>query len=343
VNVTSEQLHTGWEQFKILNDNHMQISILNYGGIITEILVPDKSEQPENIVLGYKNIEDYKTDPHFFGAIIGRVAGRIQDAAFTLGEKTYKLDANDDKNCLHSGSNGFHGVIWEAEPFQTTEEAGVKLIHTTPDAEGGFPGTVGVTVTYTLNNRNQLIIDYEAISDKTTPLTLTNHSYFNLSGNMKNTIEQHQVKMNSSRFAELDKNLIPTGNLLDVSGTPFDFKQNKKLGDGISADTEQNILAGRGYDHYFVFDREKGNITVKEESSGRMMEIETNQPGTIMYTANNLANGLDLKEGPSRKHLGVCFETQGSPASLHHEGFPPIILEANRLYSKQTTFSFSVE
>ncbi|TFJ93077.1 aldose epimerase family protein [Lentibacillus salicampi] len=308
MNVTSEQLQTGWEQFKFSNDNDMQVSVLNYGGIITEILVPDKSGRRENVVLSYKDFEDYKNDPNFFGAIIGRVAGRIQDASFTLGGNTYNLEANDGENCLHSGSAAFHSVIWDAEPFQTDEQAGVKLTHTSPDAEGGFPGTVDVTVTYTLNNRNQLMIDYEAISDKTTALALTNHTYFNLSGNLRETIKHHNVTMNSSRFAELDKNLIPTSNLLDVSGSPFDFREVKKLAVGIESGIEQNTFAGDGFDHYFLFDQENGNITVKEENSDRVMQIETNQPGTIMYSGNNLGEGLALKEGPSRKNLGGCFE-----------------------------------
>lgn len=343
MHTTSELTREKWKRFKISNDNGVRVTILNYGGIISELLVPDQNGKLENVVLGYKNEADYQTDPHYFGAIIGRVAGRIQSGSFELNGNTYDLEKNDGQNCLHSGTRGFHKVVWNAETFQTTDTVGIKLTHISPDGEGGFPGTVQAAVTYSLNNDNQLIMDYEATSDKTTALTLTNHSYFNLSGHTKHTVEQHQVKMNGSRFVELDPNLIPTGNLLDVTGTPFDFRQGRKLADGIKAGTEQNAVAGNGYDHYLTFDQAKGNIHVKDETSGRVMDIETNQPGLVMYTANNLDKGLDLKEGKSRKYSGVCFETQGCPASLHHEGLPSTVLGANTLYSKRTTFTFGTK
>lgn len=343
MNIIQEQLHNGWRRFKISNHNKMQVTFLNYGGIITEILVPDKHGNVENVVLGYQSIEDYKRDANFFGAMIGRVAGRIQDASFKLDGKHYNPEANDGNNCLHSGASGFHRVIWDAVPFQTADEAGVKLTYTSQDGEGGFPGTIEVAVTYILNNRNQFIIDYEAISDETTALTLTNHTYFNLSGNQSDTIKQHKVNINSSHFIELDQNLIPTGNKLNVSHTPFDFRHGRKLIDGIESGTDQNAIAGNGYDHYFLFDHERGNIRVNEESSGRVMEIETNQPGVVMYTGQNLEEGLALKGERSRKYAGVCFETQGPPASLHHDGFPSIILKANTRYSKQTSFTFGTE
>lgn len=250
MNVTTNQLYNGWKQFKISNDRGMQVSVLNFGGIITELIVPDKYGTLENVVLGYQHIEDYKTDPNFFGAIIGRVAGRIQDASFKLNERTYHLDANDGNNCLHSGSAGFHNVLWSGEAFQTNNEAGVKLTYTSPDGDCGFPGSIKVTITYTLNNANQFTIDYAAISDQTTVLTLTNHSYFNLSGNLKETVNQHHVHINSSQFIELDQQLIPTGTKLDVSNTPFDFRQGKQLNDGIKSNFKQNRLAGNGYDHY---------------------------------------------------------------------------------------------
>ncbi|SFB00690.1 aldose 1-epimerase [Lentibacillus halodurans] len=343
MNIKTEQIHNGWKCFHITNDHGMRVSILNYGGIIKEMLVPDKWGKLENVVLGYQNIEDYQRNSHFLGAIIGRVAGRIQDASFKLNGNTYFLDTNDGENCLHSGSGGLHSVIWNADPFKAADKAGVKLTYTSPDNKGGFPGNVDIAVTYSLNNDNKLMINYEAISDKTTAFTLTNHSYFNLSGNLKDTIKQHLVKINSSYFAELHQNLIPTGNILDVSNTPFDFRYGQELSTGIESGLEQNTIAGNGYDHYFLFDQNQGNIIVKESSSGRVMEIETNQPGMIMYTASNLEKGLTLKEGLSQKYAGVCFETQGSPASLHHENFPSIVLKANTLYSKQTSFTFGAE
>src|SRR5699024_552647 len=179
------------------------------------------------------------------------------------------------------------------------------LVHSSPDGKGGYPGNVKVGVTYTLDNANRLAIDYEAASDKTTVLTLTNHAYFNLSGDLKNTVHNHEVTMNSSEFLELDEQLIPTGRKRDVSGTPFDFRNGSMVAGGIASSSEQNIIAGGGYDHYFIFDRKKrDNAVVREKSSGRILSIETDQPGMVMYTANGLDAGLTLEEGESKKHLG---------------------------------------
>lgn len=333
-----------WKLFTLTNDHGMEVQVLNYGGIITKIIVPDKDGNRLNVVLGYRNYQDYETDSNFFGAIIGRVAGRIAGASFRLNEKNFDLVANEGENHLHSGSDGFHRVIWSAEPIQSDDTVGLKLTHFSKGGEGGYPGNVKVTVTYTLTQNNQLQLHYRATTDEDTPLTLTNHSYFNLTGDLSNTIHEHHITMDSDQFVELDMNLIPTGEILDVSNTPYDFKRGRKLKDGIMADSEQNKIVGNGYDNYFIFDNNKlEKVIVKEETSGRVLTIETNQPGMVMYTANNLAEGLELTEGPSKKHLGVCFETQGSPASLHHEGFPTIFLKKGETYEKQTCFSFGVE
>lgn len=343
MNIKTESINNQCTLYTLSNANGVSVSILDYGGIITRMLTPDRDGKLENIVLGYQNMKDYVANPNYFGAIIGRVAGRIQNARFTLDGKTFDLDKNEGANHLHGGTAGFHQVVWDAKPLQTTTEVGLKLKHQSPDGEGGYPGNVNVTVTYTLNNANQLIIDYEAQSDQTTPLTLTNHSYFNLSGGLRHTVHNHHVTMDSSRFIELDESLIPSGRTLNVADTVFDFRNGRKLADGMEAGNEQNAIVGGGYDHYFVFDQEKReNIIVQEHSSGRVMTIETDQPGVVMYTANGLDAGLALAERPSTKHLGVCFETQAPPASLHHDGFPSIILQAGETYQQQTIFTFSV-
>ena len=296
------------------------------------------------LFLGYSHYQDYQTNPNYFGALIGRVAGRIQGASFELNEKTYSLAANNGDNHLHGGPDGFHQIVWDVNPFQTADEVGVTLTHRSADMDGGYPGNVKIEVTYTLNNHNQLILDYSAKSDQTTPLTLTNHAYFNLSGNLKTTVHDHHVTIDSSRFVELDPYLIPTGKLLDVEGTSFDFRGGRVLGDGFNNVFEQNKIADSGYDHYFIFDHEEEyQATLQDPVSGRVMLVETNQPGVVMYTSNGLAEGLPLAEGISRKHLGVCFETQASPASLHHEGFPTVILNAGEQYQKQTVFTFRLE
>ncbi|GAB3059000.1 aldose epimerase family protein [Virgibacillus ainsalahensis] len=336
--------NTSWKLYTLTNDNGMEVSFLNYGGIITKIRVPDKEGNKENVVLGFKNYEDYLKNPGFFGAIIGRVAGRIKGSAFELNGNTYHLDANDGLHHLHGGSNGFHQVIWDAHPFETNNRIGVKLNHKSFDGESGYPGNVDVEVTYSINNDNQLILDYAADSDQTTALTLTNHSYFNLSGDLKSTVHNHHVTIDSSNFVELDEELIPTGRIVNASGTSFDFREGRKLKEGFKDDSQQNKVAGNGYDHYFLFENQKEEkVLVKEEDSGRTMTIKTNQPGMVMYTSNNLDEGMNLAEGVSEKHLGVCFETQSSPASLHDSSFPDVILEGGEHYEKQTVFSFGVE
>jgi len=331
-----------WCEYTLTNDKGMSVSILDFGGIITAIRVPDYKGKTENVVLGYKNYADYEQNPNFFGALIGPVAGRIQDASFELDGKRYPLDANEGDHHLHGGIAGFYQVIWHAETFQTEDAVGLKLNHTSVDGDGGYPGNLNVAVTYTLNNDNALVIDYQAETDQKTPIALTNHSYFNLSGDLKRTVHHHEITMDSRYFVELDQELIPTGKKLDVSGTTFDFRKGKKLAEGLEQPSKQNQIVGNGYDHYFLFEK-NGEVVVKDKESGRILTVKTNQPGMVMYTANGLDDGLQLAEGISEKHLGVCFETQGSPASLHHEGFPEIILEAGETYQKQTVFSFDID
>lgn len=336
-------LDKSWEKVTLMNDNGMMVSFLNYGGIITDIRVPDKNGNVENVVLAYQDYEKYLTNPGFLGAIIGRVAGRIQGASFELDGKTYKVDSNEGANNLHGGSNGFQQALWDVETFETNDEVWAKLSHVSPDGEGGFPGNVEAEVLYTLNNQNQFIINYTFYTDKKTPVTLTNHAYFNLSGNAKNTIEHHEVTLNSSQFVELDEELIPTGKILNVEGTTFDFRNGQKLESGIHSESHQNKIVGNGYDHYFIFDQEEENmIFVKNDESGRTLSVQTNQPSVVMYTSNNLEEGLQLTEGTTRKYLGLCLETQASPASLHHKGFPSIIREEGEVNKTQTIFTFGV-
>lgn len=343
MNININILQNNWKQYQLTNDNGMSVTFLNYGGIITNISTPDKNGQAENVVLAYKNIQDYASDTHFLGAIIGRVAGRIRGARFSLNGKQYELEKNNGVNHLHSGSNGFHRVIWDAEPFQTEGVVGVKLTHTSKEIDDGFPGNVRVHVTYSLNNANQLVIDYAATTDETTYITLTNHSYFNLSGKIKDTIHQHHITVNSDKVAELNDDLIPTGKIVDTANSTFDFTNKRKLNDGIASNVLQNKIVGNGYDHYFLFDEGKnGKIFVEEASSGRILTIETDQPGMVMYTANNLDEGLELINGTSKKYAGVCFETQASPAALHHDGFPNMILHPDEIYKKETIFTFDV-
>ncbi|MCZ2258478.1 aldose epimerase family protein [Sporosarcina sp. G11-34] len=344
MNIESREIINNWTLYTLTNDHNMSVSLLDFGGIITNISVPNRNKKVENVVLGYKNISDYVDNPNYLGAIVGRVAGRIQNASFILDGKTHTLETNEGVHHIHGGSVGFHQVIWTAHPFQTAETVGVRLTHTSPDGEGGYPGNLEVSVTYTLTNKNELILDYSATTDKSTALSLTNHSYFNLSGDLAETIHNHHVTIDSDEFIELDKDLIPTGKKIHVANTPFDLRSGRYLADGISSTSNQNLIANHGYDHYFIFNQKgQKNVEVKEETSGRIMSIKSNQPGLVMYTANTLNEGIELAEGYSKPYLGVCFETQASPASLHHEGFPTVVLNADEIYEKQTVFSFSSE
>ena len=332
-----------WSEYTLTNDKGMKVSFLNYGGIITSIVVPDKNGTFENVVISYRNYEDYLTNPNYFGALIGRVAGRIEDSAFELNGQTYKLPANEGEHHLHGGPSGFHQVIWDVTPFEDDNQVGATLTHTSPDGEGGYPGTISMKVTYTLDNDNQLSITYQATTDQTTALTTTNHSYFNLSGNLQRDIKNHEVTIDSSQFVELDEELIPTGQKIDVEGTPFDFRQGRAIEDGVESKHPQNIVAGGGYDHYFILDKTKAeDIIVRDQTSGRKLTVKTDQPGFVMYTSNSLDNSLELKEGMSKQHLAVCLETQDSPASLHNEGFTSCVLEKGETYERKTTFAFGL-
>ncbi|WP_020007903.1 aldose epimerase family protein [Salinicoccus albus] len=334
-----------WSLFILKNDGGMEVHVLNFGGIITKIVTEDRYGKFENVVLGYQNYEDYATDSNFLGAIIGRVAGRIKDAQFSLNNESYGLESNDGKNHLHGGSLGLHNALWEGNTFQLNDKVGVALHYVSQDGESGYPGNVTITVTYSLTNDNELILDYCADTDKTTPLALTNHSYFNLTGDLHDTIHNHHITMACDRFAELGAQLMPTGKFLDVIDTPFDFKGGRKLKDGIFSGYSQNKIAGNGYDHYFEFNKNKDEkVIVKDDTSGRVLKVRTNQPGMVMYTANNLEPGLPLLEKDSQKYLGVCFETQALPAPLYGKELPAeVIVKAGEEYQYFTVFRFEVE
>ena len=331
-----------WYEYTLINDQGMSISILDFGGIITKIRVPNRSGKSENVVIGYEDYADYEDNPNFFGALIGPVAGRIQHASFELDGDTYQLEANEGSHHLHGGSAGFHQVIWQVEAFQTDKSVGLELSHTRADGTNGYPGNLDVTVTYTLTNDNKLAIDYQATTDKPTPLALTNHTFFNLSGDLKHTVHNHEITMDSSHFLELDQELIPTGRKLNLLGTSFDFRQSRELAEGLNQDSEQHQIADNGYDHYFIFDK-KGKVVVREGNSGRVLTIQTTQPGMVMYTANGLEQDLELAERLSEKYLGVCFETQGDLASLHHSDIPSVIVKAGEPYHHKTVFSFDID
>ncbi|WP_285716938.1 aldose epimerase family protein [Pelosinus sp. IPA-1] len=330
-------------EYTLKNGNGVEISCLNYGCAITKIIVPDRKGNFENIVIGFQEVADYQKNSIFAGVVVGRVAGRIQDAQFELEGKTYTLPSNDGPNNLHSGPNGFHTVVWDAAIIDKEEEAVVEFSYTSLDGVEGYPGTLTTTVTYTLNNKNELTIRYYGQSDKTTLFNPTNHTYFNLSGNFKQDISQHSLKMKSSRFLEVTEQLLPTGNLLDVKDTVFDFRSARKISEGINSVDNQNILAGRGYDHTFVLDSNHDKeIILQDEESGRILTVETDAVGVVLYTGNHIPDSFDIYGRKSRRYLGLCLETQGLPDSIHHANFPSCILQKEQTFTTATKYTFSV-
>lgn len=326
------------------NGNGIEVSCLNYGGIITKIITPDRKGNYENIVLGFKEISKYQSNPIYAGAIVGPVAGRIQDGQFALEGHTYTLDRNDGQNHLHGGFQGFHKVIWNTEIIEKEQETAIEFSYTSVDGEGGYPGNLTTTVTYTLRNTNELIISYQGISDKSTLWNPTNHTYFNLSGNLKEDILQHRLKMDSSQFLELTQELLPTGNLLKVENRVFDFRNGRKIIDGIHSLDPQTILAGRGYDHAFLLDsHQQKEIALYDEKSGRVLTVETDAACVVLYTGNCISDDLDFHGIKSKPYLGLCLETQGFPDAIHHSNFPSCIINKNQIVSTMTKYTFSID
>lgn len=334
--VEKKQINETWSEFTLSNEK-ICVSFLNFGGIITKIIVPDKFGERENIVLAYNDYNDYIKNPYYLGAIIGRVAGRVNKAEVTIGEARYLLEENEGNNHLHGGTEGFHNVLWDGKIVETEVGIGVELSHMSPQEISGYPGNVQVKVTYMLTEKNEFHINYEAMSDVDTVLSLTNHTYFNLSGNLHDTVENHKVKMNSNKFLALDRDLIAVEVLKNKEYKTFDFRAGRKLKEGFTLKDSQTMLVG-GYDHYFIFDGELGYITVHDGKSGRNLSIETNQPGMVLYTAND---EMELNDSIYKAHSGVCFETQASPAAIWLKELPSISLDSSEKYNKKTIITFT--
>jgi len=330
-------------EYTFKNANDIEISCLNYGCAITKVVVPDRRGIYENIVLGFQDLADYKNNPIYAGAVVGRVAGRIKGAQFALEGKSYTLASNDGHNNLHSGPKGFQHVVWDVAIRDKEQETVIEFSYTSLDGEEEYPGTLTTTVTYTLNNSNEFIIQYQGQSDKTTLFNPTNHTYFNLSGNFRQDISQHILKIDSSKFLELTHQLLPTGKLLDVTDTVFDFRTGRKIIEGMNSTDPQTILAGGGYDHPFVLDsNHNGEIVLRDAESGRILTIETDAVGVVLYTGNHIPDDLDIRGVKSKTYLGLCLETQGLPDAIHHGNFPSCILEKDQIFTTRTKYTFSV-
>src|SRR5208282_3820473 len=334
--------------YTLTNSHGVEIRAMNYGGIILSVRVPDRKGQLGDIVLGHETLEGYVPNPPYFGAIVGRYANRIANGTFTLDGKTYTLPKNDGPNTLHGGvDKTFNKVVWDGEALK--DKTGVAFSYLSKDGDDGFPGNAKIKVTYTLTDANELVIDYEATTDKATVINLSQHSYFNLSGEGNGDILNHEVMLNADRFTPVDKNLIPTGELRPVKGTPLDFTTSTRVGARVDDSYDQMVLA-HGYDHNWVLNREgKGDglvlaARVYEPTTGRVLEVSTTQPGIQFYTGNFLDGTVTGKHGHVyKRRYGLCLETQHFPDSPNHPDFPSTILKPGETFKSKTVFKFSTK
>ncbi len=325
--------------YTLTNKHGITVKITNYGGIIIEILMPDKKGNMGNIVLGYDNLQSYVANNPYFGAIVGRFANRIANGEFTLDGVKYKLAKNNGNNALHGGIKGFDKVIWESQEFCDTNVSSLSLRYMSPDGEEGYPGNLKTGVTYLLNNRDELQIIIEGSADKPTPVNICNHTYFNLNG-AEADILGHELTINANEYTEINDQLIPTGRLLPVKGTPMDFNSSTAIGKRI-------VQVKGGYDHNYVLRKKEGEVTeaavLFDPESGRKVSIVTTQPGIQFYSGNFLDGSITGIGGKIYKqHYGLCLETQHFPDSPNQPGFPSAILKPNTPFSERTTFKFSV-
>ncbi|NHK26822.1 galactose mutarotase [Parvularcula flava] len=331
--------------YTLTNKTGMMAKITNYGGILTHLYAPDAKGRFEDVVLGYDNLQDYIDHSPYFGALIGRYGNRIGGASFTLNGQTYELVKSQGENTLHGGNTGFHGIVWDAVPFVAENGQGLTLTHISPDGDEGFPGTLSVTVTYFLSDNDELSIDYKATTDKATPVALTQHAYFNLSGDLGSEITGHLLRLEADRYTPTDDRQIPTGDLASVKDTPFDFRHMRPIGEEIDADGEQ-LSYGGGYDHNFVLNRKGRGLelaaVVEEPTSGRRMEVLTTEPGVQFYSGNFLDDSYRGKGVVFGKRTGFCLETQHFPDSPNKPDFPSTTLKRGETLRSQTIYRFGV-
>jgi aldose 1-epimerase len=334
-------------QYTLKNASGIELRAITYGGIVTSLRTPDRTGAFTDIVLGYDDLAGYLKTTPYFGAIVGRYGNRIAKATFTLDGAKHTLAANNGPNALHGGMVGFDKVLWTGKPFSTDSTSGVEFSYVSKDGEEGYPGTLTVTVTYTLTNANEFAIDYRATTDKATPVNLTQHTYFNLAGDGSGTILGHQMAIDADRFTPVDATLIPTGVLQAVAGTPFDFRKPTAIGARIDTPDEQ-LVNGGGYDHNFVLTRSGEGLAhaarVVDTTSGRTLDVATTEPGVQFYSGNFLDGTITGKAGHVyQKRAGFCLETQHFPDSPNQASFPSTILRPGSTYSSRTVYTFGVQ
>jgi aldose 1-epimerase len=331
-------------QYTLTNKNGMIVKILNYGGTVTDIMTPDKNGKMGDVVLGYESLNGHtQTGNPFFCVLVGRYANRIANAKFTLDGKEYTLAPNNNGNTLHGGIKGFDKVIWTVKMATDTS---LLLSYLSKDGEEGYPGNLSADVMYSLGDDNSLKIDYVAVTDKATPVNLTNHAYFNLSAGADSTILDHELMLKADKFTPVNDKLIPTGKIDDVKGTPMDFTTSKKIGRDIA---QVPGAAPGGYDHNWVLNRNGNDLemigSVYHAPSGRYMEVYTTQPGIQFYSGNFLDGTLKNTRGGMKyvQHAGLCLETQHFPDSPNQPSFPNTILKPGETYHHTTVYKFSTK
>ena len=340
------KLDNGDNVFKyLLKNNNCEIEVITYGGIITSIKVPDMNNNLIDIALGFNNLDAYLEGHPYFGAIVGRFANRIDNGKFLINEEEYKLALNNNGTSLHGGIKGFDKVNWNVVNYDYLNKRSIKLNYLSKHMEEGYPGNLDIYVTYTLLDDNELKVEYQAETDKTTVLNLTQHSYFNLSGESSGDILDHELLINADSFLPVNEKIIPTGEIKNVQDTPFDFRERKKIRRDILKNNRQ-LKLGNGYDHCWVLnDYNKKLRKISEVYSNQTrikMEVFTDLPGLQLYSGNFLDGSLNSKKG--KKYVnrsGLCLETQAFPNSPNNESFPTTILEPGEKFYSQTSFKFS--
>jgi aldose 1-epimerase len=332
--------------FSLKNEAGTEIQIINYGAIVKNLFVKDKNNKIDDVVLGYDSLNDYVNDSSYFGAVVGRYGNRIAKGKFKLDGKEYNLDINNGKNHLHGGKKGFFKVLWHAEPFVNEPGASLKLTYLSKDGEEGYPGTVSISVIYTLTEENDFVINYEAKSDKPTIINPTHHSYFNLTGDFTKTILDHELQINADKYAVVDKERIPTGEITNVKNTPMDFTTSHAIGLNINKNYEP-LNDASGYDCNMVLNNYDSTIkkaaSVFDPLSGRLLEVFTDQPGLQFYSGNFL-EGVKGKNGMIyKKNTGLCLEAQHFPDSPNKPEFPSTVLRPGEIYKQTTIYKFSVK
>jgi len=324
-----------------LSASGLKFSLTDYGAAWTSLIVPSGKGKKDDVLLGYSGLEGYFTNEPYIGVTVGRFANRIKGASFSIQGKTYNIDANEGRNNLHSGWRGFDKLLWKSESYEEKEGVYVRFDLESSNGDGGFPGNLNVSVIYGLTKSNELICDYFVKSDRPCPVNLTNHAYFNLAGQGKGDILSHEALLHSSFYVEVDKSCIPTGRLLPVSGSCFDFKSRRKIFNGDSL-----LKPFKGYDHCFVVDGTPGKLRpcaeIYEPASGRSMRVFTTQPGVQFYTGNHLNNAAGKFGSVYKKYYGFCLETQHFPDTPNQPGFPQCIAGPGQDYHEKAVFLFNL-